>query len=131
MKIVSLFDLHVPYQINLKPVFKFIYDFKPNVVVLGGDISEFEPVSVWIANQSIRLDGQSIKRCFRDLHDIVLDPLKEAMPKGCQVKYLKGNHSAWIDMAIEISRNGLGYWEIESNIDLKKYHMEIFPVNGV
>ncbi len=130
-KIVSLFDIHLPYHINLKPIWKFIHDFKPDVVVLGGDLHDWEAVSDWIANQSLRLDGQSIKRCYKEIHDIILNPLLMAMPAHCQVKYLKGNHEFWVDQAINLNRNGQGYWELENNIDLKKYHMEVFPINGV
>jgi len=136
MKIVALYDSHIGFDykgnqnhINLKPIFRFIADFKPDRIVLGGDMHDWTPASHWIANQSLQLEGQSIKRCFDELHRYLLDPLKMVMPKGCQMIFLLGNHENWLQQTLMLNRNGLGYWQMEDNIDLKKYNMKIIPVN--
>ncbi|MDP2365103.1 MAG: hypothetical protein Q8M94_15210, partial [Ignavibacteria bacterium] len=74
---------------------KFINDFKPDMVILGGDIHDWTPASHWIANQSLLLDGQSIGKCYKELHDVLLNPLKEASPNS-KVIYLQGNHENWL-----------------------------------
>lgn len=129
MKILSLFDTHVPEHINLKPIMKFAHDFRPDVVVLGGDMHDFDVVSHWIANQSLSLDGKSIQKCYSELRSVVLDPLKTAIPKACKMIYLKGNHEDWLDQAIDLNRNGRGYWELENNIDQVRYNLSFVPVN--
>lgn len=129
LKIVSLFDTHVPYNINLRPVWKFIYDFRPDVVVLGGDMHDWTVASHWIANQSLVLDGKSLKDSFKELHDVILNPLREISPRSKKI-YLMGNHENWLEQTIELNRNGLGYWEMENNIDERKYKIEFVKVNG-
>lgn len=131
MKIVALPDLHVPENIDLRPIWKFIYDFKPDVVVLPGDVHDWTPVSIWIANQSLQLEGKSVKKCYDEIRNVVLEPLREATQRKAEVKYLRGNHEAWVDMVIDLNRNGRGYWELENNLDIKRYNLEFFPVNGV
>ncbi len=128
MKIVALYDIHTPMNILLKPVFHFIHDFKPDTVVLGGDISDFESASHWIANQGSPFDLNTIQEDYQHLHKIVLIPLKAAAPKA-KVIYLRGNHESWLDQTIALNRNGRGFWELENNIDLRKFNMKILEVN--
>lgn len=135
MKIVALYDTHIGFDykgnqnhINLKPIFRFIADFKPDRIVLGGDMHDWTPASHWIANQSLQLEGQSIKRCFDELNTYLLKPLS-MYARHCQIIYLLGNHEDWLQQTLMLNRNGLGYWQMEDNIDLKKYNMKIVPVN--
>jgi len=127
-RIVALFDIHIPYQIPLDPIFEFMHDFKPDIVILGGDLHEWAVVSEWIANQSRHLDGSSIKQCFEDIEEKLLKPTKKACP-GAKVVLLEGNHEWWLRKAIELNPNGKGYWELESNIDQRRYNVEILPLN--
>lgn len=129
LKIVGLWDLHIPFHIPLNNIFKFILDFKPDIIILGGDIHDWTPASHWIANQSVLLDGQSIKKCYHELHTILLNPLAEVKPKGSKTIFLEGNHEDWLDQTINLNRNGKGYWEIENNIDFKKLNMTLLPIN--
>lgn len=136
MKIVALYDTHVGFDykgnsnhINLKPIFRFIKDFKPDRVILGGDMHDWTPATHWIANQSIELDGQSIKRCFKELHEYLLNPILDAVPKSTEIIYLVGNHENWLEQTMLLNRNGLGYWSLQDNIDLKKFKMQIVPLN--
>jgi len=129
MRVLALPDIHTPYNVDLTPIWKFSEDFKPDVVVLNGDVSEWEPASHWIANQSIRLDGKSIAKCFEEIKDRVLDPIRSIRCHP-RIVFMKGNHEDWLDQCIDLNRNGKGYWELESNIDTKKYKLEFIGVNG-
>jgi len=73
-KLIALFDVHIPYNINLDPVFEFIGDFKPNIVVLGGDAHDFTSLSSWVSDQSRNLDGGTIKANYLELHQKLLTP---------------------------------------------------------
>jgi len=114
-RIVSLFDTHVPFQIPLDPVMEFIQDFRPTIVVLGGDLHDWTAVSHWIADQSRYLDGGVIAENYAQLKSVLLTPVMAAAPDA-KVVYLKGNHEEWIDMALRIQPNGRGYWELERNV---------------
>lgn len=130
MRVLTLPDIHTPYNINLKPIWKFAADFKPDVIVLSGDVSEWEPASHWIADQSLRLEGKSILKCHNEVKEIVLDPILR-IPGSPRVVFMKGNHEDWLDQCIDICKNGKGYWELESNINVKKYHIEFVEINKV
>jgi predicted phosphodiesterase len=115
-KIVALFDTHIPYHIPLGPVFEFIYDFKPNTIILGGDMHDFEPASHWISNQSIELDGKSLLQCYKQLQKCLFEPLFRVIPNNTKVIYLMGNHEDWVRQTVNLNRNGQGYWEVERNL---------------
>jgi len=127
-RIVFLTDTHVPYNINLIPVFKFVEDFHPDTIILGGDIHDFEAVSHWVADQSRHLGGKTVKRCFKQMRKVVLDPLKAAAPRARMV-YLEGNHEDWLNKAIAANPNGKGFWEVKNNLDFKHYNMRFFKIN--
>lgn len=126
MKIVGLADIHIPYNINLKPIFRFIFDFKPDVIVLMGDIHDWTPAATWIANQGLSLKIETIRECYEQLHEVVLIPLKQVAPKA-QIKYLCGNHEDWLTQAMALNKNGIGYWGLHENIKIK--NIEILPPN--
>jgi predicted phosphodiesterase len=124
-RIVALFDLHVPYQIELGPVWEFIGDFKPHNVILGGDAHDFTSVSEWISDQSRALVGGTIIQNFVELNKLVFLPLHSCAPKA-KIIYLIGNHEDWLRQAIERNPNGKGFWELKRNLPNS---LQIVPVN--
>ncbi len=128
-RIISLFDFHVPFHVPLGPVFQFVEDFKPTVVVLGGDLHDWGAVSSWLADQSRALDGGLIEENYAALKRAILEPLHESISTTTKVVYLIGNHEERLAKAAEIHPNGRGYWELEKNIDLKKYNIRLIPAH--
>ncbi len=128
-KIVCLFDLHVPFNINLKPIWDFISDFQPDTVVLAGDVSDWSSVNHWLSDQSRAFDGGLIKQNYEDLHKTVLNPLQESSGKRCKKIYIEGNHEYFLTKASNADPNLRGYAELQQNIDLSKYNMSIIPIN--
>ena len=126
MKIVALFDTHIPDHIRLTPIFGFIRDFHPDLVVLGGDLHNFDPASHWIALQSMELDGKSLMKCYGELHRVLLKPLQDCVRRGTKIIYLTGNHEDWVRQTVNLNRNGQGYWELENNIPK---NITILPLN--
>ena len=120
-RIVYLPDLHVPFNIPLGPVFEFIEDFKPTIVILGGDAHDWPSVCHWIADQSRVLEGGTIARNYEELKNVVLMPLTYVTQRAKKI-YLKGNHERWLDLAIELNPNGKGFWELEHNLP-KEYQI--------
>jgi hypothetical protein len=129
-RIVALFDIHVPYNIPLDPVWEFIKDFKPHRVVVAGDAHDWTAVSSWLADQSRALEGGTIESNYEDLRSSVLTPLYRAIPRDCDVVLQKGNHEGRLERAIEIHPNGRGFWELEKNLRMYK-RLTILPQNSV
>ena len=128
-RIVALWDTHIPFNIPLEGVYEFIKDFKPTKIILGGDIHDWTAASHWIANQGGTLDSGTIKENYEELKSTLFIPLSKAAP-GVQIIFLTGNHEDWLAQAIALNpKQGQGYWELENNLDLKKYNMKIIPVN--
>jgi predicted phosphodiesterase len=110
-------------------VFEFAKDFKPTVVVLGGDLHDWSAVCHWIADQSRHLGGETIEKNYKELRDVLLNPLQAAVGKKTRKIFIRGNHEAWLDKAIELNPNGRGYWELDRNIDVDRFNMELLPFN--
>ena len=115
-RILSLFDSHVPHQIELGPVFEFAKDFKPTTIVLGGDIHEWGAVSSWVCNQARHLDGGTIKEAYGQMEEKVLAPLKQAAPAAKRI-FLTGNHEDWLRKASEADPNLRGFVELGRNVE--------------
>jgi len=127
-RIVQIQDLHIPYHVHLRQVLNFIYDFKPHKIILNGDIHDFTAASHWIANQSLHLDHGTIMDNYRELQEILLEPLRMVAPYA-EIIYCQGNHEDWLNQTAAINPNGRGYWEMDRNIDLKRYNMTLVPLN--
>lgn len=124
-RILSLFDTHIPFNIPLDPVFEFAKDFKPTIVVLGGDIHEWGAVSTWVSDQSRHFDSGTITMAYEQMHTTVLQPIELVAPKAKKI-FLTGNHEDWIRKACDANPNLRGYAELERNISGWK----IIPVNA-
>jgi predicted phosphodiesterase len=114
-KIVFLTDIHAPHNIELGPIFEFIQDFKPNKIVLGGDIHDFTSVCQWIADQSRTLVGGTILQNHDELKRVVLEPLHKAAPKA-EITYITGNHEDWLRQAVSIKPEFAGLVELERHL---------------
>lgn len=98
-KFVALYDIHVPYNINLNGVLKFLTDFNPDEVVLGGDFWDMYPISRWSEND-VRVNGfkwivKEMKATGRAANQL-LDEIQEATPRA-NWYYLRGNHDERMD----------------------------------
>ena len=123
-KILALYDLHVPFNIPLMPVWEFAQDFKPDVVVLGGDVHDWTSVCHWIADQSRALDGGTIKENYDEMKRVALLPLEQATGDAKKI-YLTGNHEFWLHKACEINPNLRGLVELDRNLK----NWKVYPLN--
>lgn len=127
-RILGLFDLHVPYNVDLDPVMEFARDFKPTKVVLGGDLHDWTAVCHWIADQSRHLQGESIKQNYAELERVLLKPLQKAVG-GTRKILIPGNHERWLEQAIQLEPNGAEYWRLEDNVKLREYNIQLLKFN--
>ena len=128
-KIIVLFDTHIPGHINLNPIFNFISDFIPDIIVLGGDLHDLGSVGTWLPDQSKHLDAGIVKGNFEELNNVLFRPLESVRPKKCEMVYLEGNHERRLIQAAASDPNLRGYIELEKNIDFKKHRMSLINMN--
>lgn len=127
-RIVALFDTHIPHHIQLEPIFEFIGDFKPTILLYGGDMHDFGAVCEWVADQSRHLQDGILDRNFWELGKYLLVPGRHAAPKAKRI-YLTGNHEYWLNGAIMRVPNGKGFWELGKNIEEFDARLQILPLN--
>ena len=86
-KIVQINDIHIPFQDKdtLKVLYKFLEDFKPNQIVIAGDMLDFYELS------SFDKDPKR-KFCIQDEIDQCYDFLKELQKHTDEIHFIKGNH---------------------------------------
>lgn len=92
IKGVFLSDVHLPYEINLKPILEYIGDMKPDQIVLGGDILDGPDhgVDSWTMEQVEKRGYFCYDRDVKLLKSFIED-LKKVSPKS-RIVYLEGNH---------------------------------------
>ena len=122
VKGVFLSDLHMPDNINLKPVFNYIKDFKPELIILGGDIIDAKGMH---SSECLRADQINLAWYDRDINllNMFLTQLEQIVPKA-RIIFLEGNHcerwvrivkkfpkvfSKTVNVARDISRPNLTY----------------------
>jgi predicted phosphodiesterase len=99
VKFVWLTDVHAPYHIKMEHIFRFIKEFKPDYILLTGDIVNNDPYNHWESGspgkaRDLPTASSYYERCNRDF----FRPLVAACPTATRV-YWKGNHERWSDNA--------------------------------
>lgn len=128
-KFVALFDLHYGYEINgsrhkvplhdskaLSVAMQFIKDFKPDHVVLGGDMLDCGSLSHHRLGNSGQLEGLRILAEAKELREKVIVPLEQQV-KGRLIYHI-GNHEAWLTQLIDKTPSLEGIIEAESLLQL-------------
>ena len=90
IKGVFLSDLHMPENINLKPIIDYISDLKPDLIILGGDIIDAKGLHGLDSRPLSSFDSSWYDRDCILLSKLLVD-LHMASPKAKFV-YLEGNH---------------------------------------
>jgi predicted MPP superfamily phosphohydrolase len=127
-KVIALFDIHIPNNIPLEGIFKFIKDEKPDVVVLGGDIMDIQSLSHWAinGNKRIQLEGKRFqKEC--DETNLFLDNLMKSVGANCQIIYLGGNHESWVEQYIDQNPSMEGLINLPKMLFLKERKIRWIP----
>ena len=86
---VYMSDLHIPYQDKkaVELVIKFIEDFKPEILILGGDMVDFMGLSRFSRDPKRALTTQD----DIDTVSALLVKLRNILPDS-EIVYLEGNH---------------------------------------
>lgn len=90
----------------------FLQDFKPDTLILGGDILDCGVISHHNRNRKRSVEGLRLLSDAEELRKQVLAPLEKL--KANKQVYIVGNHEDWIEDLIEENPG------IEGLVDLKK-----------
>lgn len=142
-KFIALFDLHFGWERGLergkwvtrpthnlpaiRAVMSFAVDFKPDVVVLGGDQLNCGPISHWHKGRPILNEGFRLRTEMDLLDNEVLKPFDRV---GRKI-WIGGNHEAWIDQFIEENPGTQGLLEPDIYLDLEKRGWEIYAAGEI
>ena len=106
-KFVALYDLHYGYERKnghktalhdskaLDVALQFIKDFKPEHVILGGDILDCGSISHHNHGKPGAVEGLRLMQDAKELRDALLEPL-EALGADSYT-YIVGNHEDWLN----------------------------------
>ena len=96
---VALFDVHVPHNINLSPVYGYIKDYKPTHFIIGGDFLNLEWASHWNEKEFKYIGLEKLSNMLNkelEAGRTVLRELNKVLPADCEKIYTPGNHEEWL-----------------------------------
>jgi metallophosphoesterase superfamily enzyme len=104
-KFVALYDLHWGYerrgghkiplhdQKALNIALEFIKDYKPDHIILGGDILDCGCISHHNHGKPGAIEGLKLLGDAKELRDALIVPLEKT---GAKLTYIVGNHEDWL-----------------------------------
>lgn len=90
IKGIYLSDIHMPDNIDLKPVFEFIKDYKPDQIILGGDIIDAKGMHGVESMSAAQVDTSNYDRDC----DLIVNLVQQlyTLSPSAKIVYLEGNH---------------------------------------
>lgn len=135
-KIVALYDIHYPENIDLKPIERFIRNFKPTHLLLGGDQMHLPSIRPYSrSKKKIIVEGDEFNKALEQLRQEVngfnkiLDRLDNIVPKDCEKIFLIGNHDQWLYRVIEKMPELKSKFDPDINLRLTERKYKIIPEN--
>jgi len=127
-KVIALFDVHIPNNIDLSGILKFLNDEKPDILILGGDFMDVESLSHWAmaGGKRLTLEGKRWKEECRIAGEM-LDKFREIVGKKCEIVYLMGNHEEWPSQYIDRNPEMSGIIDIQLMLELDKRNIKWIP----
>ena len=129
LKIITLPDIHNPYEINLKPILNFCSDWGANVIQFLGDTTGAESCNHWKMKKGYKRDVETVAEDYDNLRDNVIEPFWKTGGRTTKLVYHIGNHEDWFYQTMLSDIKSKGKYGIEDNIDIRKYNMEVIPLN--
>ena len=126
-KILLAYDVHldtrVPKEYQLFK--KFVKDFKPDEVMLGGDFMDVSALSHWDYDKKRKMEGRRYnKEC--EVANKELDYLQKYSKK---VTYLEGNHEQRVQRYLDKNPEMEGIIEIPLVLNLYERGIKYYPLN--
>lgn len=138
-KFVALFDAHWGYERDsqrhkvplhdekaISVAMQFISDFKPDHVVLGGDILDCGAVSHHNKGSAGRVEGLRLLAEAKECRENIIKPIEAGKPKS--LTYIVGNHEDWLNDVVDDIPALEGLVDISSLLHLGKW--KVIPQAG-
>jgi len=128
--ILSLYDMHVPYNIPLSGIEAYAKDLSADFGkigrVYGGDNMGFDEISHWNKRKLRQIEGRRLRHSY-DIMNRILDR-QDKICKG-EIHYLYGNHEDWIEQLLDELPQLEGLFEPEKYLKLKERGYKVYPPN--
>jgi metallophosphoesterase superfamily enzyme len=127
-KFIALFDLHYGYERRnghkvalhdtkaLKVALDFAKDFKPDHVILGGDMLDCGCVSHHNHGKPGSIEGLKLLGDAKELREALIKPIEALRPKT--QTYITGNHEDWLNDLQEMIPALEGIIDVKSMLKL-------------
>lgn len=99
---------------------EFARDFRPKVLVFGGDQVNCAPISHHNDGKPGKVDGPSFKDELDLAADVLIQPLIAAAHRSARIIWHRGNHERWFDDLIDKMPALRGMTSIEKSVGLPK-----------
>jgi predicted phosphodiesterase len=127
-KIIAIYDPHLddgelpkPYKL----IKKFVKEFKPDEIILGGDFLDVAALSAWDLQKSRKMEGRRYKKEIAR-GNLELDYLQKHTKK---VTYLEGNHEDRVERYLDKHSEMVGLIEVPDQLHLSLRGIEFVPMN--
>ena len=103
---------------------EFLYDFKPDILVDGGDHVDFPYISSFNKDKLLLLEGKRLKKDF----DLLNEELADLRQTCDRMLFLQGNHEERLERAVQKQPLLEGMVDLEANVDFKALDIEYYPL---
>ena len=127
-KVIAIYDAHLDDKENPKPyevIKKFVKDFKPDEIILGGDFLDIAALSAWDLQKSRKMEGRRYKKEIAKGNK-ELDYLQQHTKK---ITFLEGNHEDRVERYLDKHSEMVGLIEIPEQLDLAGRKILFVPIN--
>jgi hypothetical protein len=134
-KFIYATDLHVGFENKngvktalhdekaIEAMLKFASDFKPDTFIAGGDHLDCGAVSHWLKDRKRASRGLDLGQDAELYTELFLNVVNKELKPRTKV-WMKGNHEAWIDDAIELNPGLESLLRIDKLLDLKGWDLK-------
>lgn len=132
-RFVALYDVHYPYHIPAyynprrpSPIFNFLKDFDPHVLIDGGDALDLDIIGHWNKGKVRITEGKRLKHVY-DGYNRLLDERQENLKSLQSWSYIFGNHEVWIEDLLDEQPVLEGLVGISENLHLEERGAIVIP----
>lgn len=138
-KFVALFDAHYGFERDsqrhktalhdekaIRVATQFIADFKPDHVILGGDILDCGAVSHHNKHKAGQIEGLRLLADAQGCRDTIIAPIEAVKPQT--LTYITGNHEDWLSDVVDDMPGLEGIVDLKSLLKLDKW--KVVPQGG-
>lgn len=110
----------------MNAMLQFAKDFKPDEIILGGDMLDCGLISHHNHGKPGATEGLKLRADATELQDALLTPLECLGAK--KLVYIEGNHEAWLNQLVEAIPTLEGLLELDNILDLSNW--KVIPQGG-